>query len=157
MVGAELSFGMVSAGAVCACPAGCAAVRRRKAVSAGTEDVAAAAESAPETTSAETPVTDAAAPRLPDLTAEQESAQGSPTSIDLLKDVEMNVKIELGRTKMLVEDVLRLGEGSIVEIDKLAGDPVDVYVNDRLVARGEVLVLNDDFCVRISQIVVDHL
>lgn len=73
--------------------------------------------------------------------------------IDLLSDVELNVKIELGRATMLIEDVLRLGEGSVVELDKLAGDPVDVLVNDRLVARGEVLVLNDNFCVRISEIV----
>ena len=73
--------------------------------------------------------------------------------IDLLRDVDLNVKIELGRTKMLVEDVLKLAEGSVVELDKLAGDPVDVYVNDQLVARGEVLVLNDNFCVRINEIV----
>ena len=63
------------------------------------------------------------------------------------------MKIELGRTRMLVEDVLKLGEGTVVELDKLAGDPVDVYVNDRPVARGEVLVLNDNFCVRINEIV----
>jgi len=75
------------------------------------------------------------------------------TGIELLNDVDLQVKIELGRTHMLVEDVLRLGEGSVVELDKLAGDPVDVYVNDRLVARGEVLVLNDNFCIRISEIV----
>jgi flagellar motor switch protein FliN/FliY len=74
-------------------------------------------------------------------------------AIDLLNDVELNVKIELGRANMLIEDVLRLGQGSVVELDKLAGDPVDVLVNDRLVARGEVLVLNDNFCVRISEIV----
>ena len=74
-------------------------------------------------------------------------------AIDLLRDVDLSVKIELGRTKMLVEDVLRLTEGSVVELDKLAGDPVDVYVNDQLVARGEVLVLNDNFCVRINEIV----
>jgi flagellar motor switch protein FliN/FliY len=72
--------------------------------------------------------------------------------IDLLSDVNLNVKIELGRTAMLVEDVLRLGEGSVVELDKLAGDPVDIFVNDRPVARGEVLVLNDSFCVRINEI-----
>jgi len=66
------------------------------------------------------------------------------------------VKIELGRSKMLVDDVLRLGEGSVVELDKLAGDPVDVFVNDRLVARGEVLVLNDNFCVRINDIVTNE-
>ena len=68
-------------------------------------------------------------------------------------DVELNVKIELGRSRMMVEDVLKLGEGSVVELDKLAGDPVDVYVNDKLVARGEVLVLNDNFCVRVNEIV----
>jgi flagellar motor switch protein FliN/FliY len=74
-------------------------------------------------------------------------------AIEMLKDVDLNVKIELGRTRMLVEDVLRLAEGSVVELDKLAGDPVDVLVNDQLVARGEVLVLNDNFCVRINEIV----
>jgi flagellar motor switch protein FliN len=73
--------------------------------------------------------------------------------IELLKDVDLNVKIELGRTRMLIEDVLRLAEGSVVELDKLAGDPVDVFVNEQLVARGEVLVLNDNFCVRINEIV----
>jgi flagellar motor switch protein FliN/FliY len=81
------------------------------------------------------------------------SPVAKPEGIDLLSDVNLNVKIELGRTRMLVEDVLRLGEGSVVELDKLAGDPVDVYVNDRHVARGEVLVLNDNFCVRINEIV----
>jgi flagellar motor switch protein FliN/FliY len=54
---------------------------------------------------------------------------------------------------MYVEDVLRLNEGAVVELDKLAGDPVDVFVNDRRVARGEVLVLNDMFCVRINEVV----
>jgi flagellar motor switch protein FliN/FliY len=73
--------------------------------------------------------------------------------MDLLNDVELNVKIELGRSRMMVEDVLKLGEGSVVELDKLAGDPVDVFVNDKLVARGEVLVLNDNFCVRVNEIV----
>jgi flagellar motor switch protein FliN/FliY len=81
------------------------------------------------------------------------TSQAMPEGIDLLADVNLNVRIELGRTRMLVEDVLRLGEGSVVELDKLAGDPVDVYVNDRHVARGEVLVLNDNFCVRINEIV----
>lgn len=75
-----------------------------------------------------------------------------PKGIDLLSDVDLHVKIELGRTHMLIEDVLKLGEGAVVELDKLAGDPVDVYVNDRHVARGEVLVLNDNFCVRINEI-----
>ena len=89
--------------------------------------------------------------KLPDFQQVMRDAQVS--SIDLLRDVDLNVKIELGRSRMLVEDVLKLAEGSVVELDKLAGDPVDVFVNDRLVARGEVLVLNDNFCVRINEIV----
>jgi flagellar motor switch protein FliN len=84
-----------------------------------------------------------------------ESVAGAddPKGIDLLSDVNLNVSIELGRTRMLVEDVLRLSDGAVVELDKLAGDPVDVYVNERLVARGEVLVLNDTFCIRVNEIV----
>ncbi len=89
--------------------------------------------------------------KLPNFQQVMQEAQVS--SIDLLRDVELNVKIELGRSRMLVEDVLKLNEGSVVELDKLAGDPVDVFVNDRLVARGEVLVLNDNFCVRVNEIV----
>jgi flagellar motor switch protein FliN len=89
--------------------------------------------------------------KLPNFQQVIQDAQVS--SIDLLRDVDLNVKIELGRSRMLVEDVLRLSEGSVVELDKLAGDPVDVFVNDRLVARGEVLVLNDNFCVRVNEIV----
>ena len=73
--------------------------------------------------------------------------------LSLLHDVQLHVKIELGRTRMFVEDVLRLSEGSVVELDRLAGDPVDVFVNDRLIARGEVLVLNDNFCIRVSEII----
>lgn len=79
---------------------------------------------------------------------------GDSQDIDLLSGVNLNVKIELGRTRMFVEDVLRLRQGAVVELDKLAGDPVDVYVNDRPVARGEVLILNDNFCVRINEILV---
>lgn len=75
-----------------------------------------------------------------------------PHRVTMLSDVKLRVKIQLGRTRMLVEDVLKLGNGSVVELDRLAGDPVDVLVNDRLIARGEVLVLNDNFCVRISEV-----
>jgi flagellar motor switch protein FliN/FliY len=75
------------------------------------------------------------------------------SGLDLLNDVNLKVSIELGRTRMLVEDVLKLGDGAVVELDKLAGDPVDVYVNGRHVARGEVLVLNDNFCVRVNEII----
>ena len=76
-----------------------------------------------------------------------------PTGIGMLGDVDLDVRIELGRTRMLVDDVLRLSPESVVELDKAAGDPVDIYVNGRHVARGEVLVLNENFCVRVSEIV----
>ncbi len=72
--------------------------------------------------------------------------------VTMLNDVNLHVKLQLGKTKMLVEDILNLSEGSVVELDKLAGDPIDVLVNDRLIARGEVLILNDNFCVRISEV-----
>lgn len=83
---------------------------------------------------------------------------GSPASrekatIDLLRDVELDLKIELGRTQMELEELLKLRRGSVVSLDKLAGDPVDVYVNGRLIARGEVLVLNDNFCVRVAELI----
>ena len=74
-------------------------------------------------------------------------------NIDVLRDVELTVKIELGRTRMRLDEVLRLGQGAVVELDRLAGDPVDVFVNDRLVARGDVVVLNDKFAVRLTEVV----
>ncbi|MEX1096231.1 MAG: flagellar motor switch protein FliN [Planctomycetales bacterium] len=76
----------------------------------------------------------------------------SHASLQSLEDVELDLQIELGRTELLIEEVLKLKAGSVVPLDKLAGDPVDVLVNGRLVARGEVLVLNDNFCVRIAEI-----
>ncbi len=85
-------------------------------------------------------------------TFDETEPQDAAAAIELLDDVELEVQIELGRTEMYIEDVLRLGVGSVVELDKLAGDPVDIYVNGRLIARGEVLVLNDNFCVRINDI-----
>lgn len=84
---------------------------------------------------------------------DRSSASPEEAAISLLADVNLHVKIELGRTRMYVEDVLRLNEGAVVELDKPAGDPVDVFVNNRHVARGEVLVVNDNFCVRISEII----
>ena len=72
--------------------------------------------------------------------------------LDLLRDVSLKVKVELGRGKMLLRDILRLTNGSVVELEKLAGEELDIFVNERLIARGEVLVLDDNFCVRITEI-----
>src|SRR5262245_66686719 len=66
---------------------------------------------------------------------------GKEASLEMLDDVQINVRIELGRTQMYLEDVLKLRGGSVVTLDKLAGDPVDVLANGRLIARGEVVVL----------------
>ena len=74
-------------------------------------------------------------------------------TLDLLRDVQLDLKIELGRTHMHLEDVLQLKRGAVVTLDRLAGDPVDIYVNGRLIARGEVLVMNDNFCVRVAELV----
>lgn len=84
---------------------------------------------------------------------------GSPRSpevatVQLISDVQLDLNIELGRTHMHLEDILRLRKGAVVPLDKLAGDPVDIYANGRLIARGEVLVLNDNFCVRVAELVV---
>ncbi len=84
---------------------------------------------------------------LPEAPAPQ-----SRSNIDLLADLQMEVSVELGRTTMAVADVLALGAGSIVELDRLAGEPVDILVNDRVVARGEVVVVDENFGVRIVEV-----
>ncbi len=79
--------------------------------------------------------------------------QDEGNGLDLLMDIPLEISVELGRVKMLVKEVVDLGTGSIVEIEKAAGEPVDVLVNGRLVARGEVVVIEDNFGVRITEIV----
>lgn len=83
-------------------------------------------------------------------------ASGEKATLELLQDVDLDLRIELGRTQMHLEDVLKLKRGSVVPLDKLAGEPVDVFVNGRMVARGEVLVLNDNFCVRVTELVTGN-
>jgi flagellar motor switch protein FliN/FliY len=73
------------------------------------------------------------------------------SNIDLLLDVSLRVTVELGRTRMKLAQILELQHGSVVELDRLAGDPVDVFVNDRMVAHGEVVVVDDKFGVRITE------
>ncbi len=77
---------------------------------------------------------------------------GERSELSMLQDVELDLRIELGRTELMIEEVVALAAGSVVPLDKLAGDPVDILVNGRLIARGEVLVLNDNFCVRVAEI-----
>lgn len=81
------------------------------------------------------------------------SQPGQKSSLDLLMDVPLHVTVELGRTTMEVRDLLQVGPGSVIELEKLAGEPVDVLANSRLIARGEVVVIDENFGVRITQIV----
>jgi flagellar motor switch protein FliN/FliY len=78
---------------------------------------------------------------------------GVSGNISLLLDVPMTLTVELGRTRQLVKDILGLGEGSIIELDKLAGEPVDLLVNGKLIAKGEVVVIDENFGVRVTDIV----
>jgi flagellar motor switch protein FliN len=73
--------------------------------------------------------------------------------LDMLLDVPLDVNVELGRTRMTIQDLLQLGPGSVIELDKVAGEALDILVNGRLVARGEAVVVNDKFGIRITDIV----
>lgn len=82
------------------------------------------------------------------------SANTDAATLELMRDVQLDMTVELGRTHMHLEDVLQLRKGAVVPLDKLAGDPADIFVNGRLIARGEVLVLNDNFCIRVAELIV---
>ncbi len=73
--------------------------------------------------------------------------------LELILDIPLRVSVELGRTKLLVNDLLQLGQGSVIELNKLAGDPLEVLVNDKLIARGEVVVVNEKFGIRLTDII----
>ena len=77
---------------------------------------------------------------------------GPPQPLDLILDVTMRVSVELGRATLTVQEILALGPGSVVELDKLAGEPVDILVNERLIARGEVVMVDENFGVRVTEI-----
>ena len=78
---------------------------------------------------------------------------GNRSGVELILDVQMQVAVELGRTTMQVKDLLSLGPGSVVELDKQSGEPVEVVVNNKMVARGEVVVIDENFGVRITEII----
>lgn len=82
---------------------------------------------------------------------EQQTINGR--GIDLLLDIPLQVSVEVGRSRILVHDLLQLQEGSLIELDKLAGEPLDLYVNARLIARGEAVVINDKFGLRLTEVV----
>jgi flagellar motor switch protein FliN/FliY len=87
------------------------------------------------------------------MEAETSTPNDLSPRLDRLLDVPLNMDVELGRTRMTIQDLLSLGPGSVIELDKVAGAPLDILVNDRLLARGEAVVINDKFGVRITDIV----
>jgi len=81
------------------------------------------------------------------------SADGQESNINLLMDVHMEMTVELGRTKKSIKEILGMGEGTVIELDKLAGEAVDVLVNGQLIAKGEVVVIDENFGVRVTEII----
>ncbi len=74
-------------------------------------------------------------------------------NLDFILDIPLEVSVELGRAKMLISDLLQLGQGSVIELTKLAGEPLEIYVNQKLIARGEVVVVNEKFGIRMTDII----
>ncbi|MCX7613591.1 MAG: flagellar motor switch protein FliN [Caldimicrobium sp.] len=89
--------------------------------------------------------------KLQELTATKEV--GFHPELDFILDIPLEISVEIGRTKMLIKDLLKLNQGAIIELEKLAGEPVEIYVNGRLMAKGEVVVVNDRFGVRVTEII----
>jgi flagellar motor switch protein FliN/FliY len=75
------------------------------------------------------------------------------SNIDFLLDIPLEITIELGRTKMLIHELLKLGQGSVIELEKLAGETMDIFANQRLIAKGEVVVINEKYGVRLTEII----
>ncbi len=88
-----------------------------------------------------------------DTTAREEFDANKDRNLQLILDIPLRVTVELGRTKMPVNELLNLGQGSVIELNKLAGEPMEVFVNDKLIARGEAVVVNEKFGVRLTDII----
>ncbi len=111
-------------------------------------------EPAPEAEPAQSQSVQSQPAKLEELSPEKSA--GPPPELDFILDIPLEVSVEIGRTKMLIKDLLKLNQGSIIELEKFAGEPVEVYVNGKLMAKGEVIVVNDKFGVRITEIVSAH-
>jgi flagellar motor switch protein FliN/FliY len=84
---------------------------------------------------------------------QEESRETVGRDVEFLLDIPVEITVRLGITKMLIKDLLQLGKGSVVELDKLAGEPMEILANNRLIARGEVVVVNEKFGVRLTDII----
>jgi flagellar motor switch protein FliN/FliY len=76
-----------------------------------------------------------------------------PQNLELLLDIPLEITAELGRAKMIINDLLQLGQGSVIELNKLAGEPLEIMVNHKLIARGEVVVVNEKFGIRLTDVI----
>lgn len=83
----------------------------------------------------------------------EQSEEPGARELDFILDIPLELSVELGKTKMLVNDLLQLAQGSIIELNKLAGEPLEVYINRKLIARGEVVVVNEKFGVRLTDVI----
>lgn len=81
------------------------------------------------------------------------AATKQPRTLDFILDVTLQVTVEVGRARMTIQDLLQLGQGSVIELEKLAGEPLDIYVNGKQVARGEAVIVNEKFGVRLTDII----
>jgi len=81
------------------------------------------------------------------------AGQSEKRDLDFLYDIPLQVSVEVGRCKILLRDLLKMGEGYVIELDKIAGDPLDLYVNSRLIARGEAVMVGDKFGIRLTDVV----
>jgi flagellar motor switch protein FliN/FliY len=81
------------------------------------------------------------------------AAEATDTKLEMVLDIPLSLSVELGSTKMLINDLLQLGQGSVIELTKLVGEPLEVLVNKKLIARGEVVVVNEKFGVRITEVI----
>jgi flagellar motor switch protein FliN len=90
---------------------------------------------------------------IPEIQDQGRPVQGPAKDINFILDIPLEVTVVIGRTKILVQELLQLGQGSVVALEKLAGEPMEVYVNDRLIGRGEVVVVNERFGVRLTDII----
>jgi flagellar motor switch protein FliN/FliY len=78
---------------------------------------------------------------------------GKPTNLDFILDIPLEITVELGRTRMLIHDLLKLGQGSVIELTKPAGDTLEILANNRLIAKGDVVVMNDKYGIRLTEVI----
>lgn len=79
--------------------------------------------------------------------------ESKPTNLDFILDIPLEITVELGRTKMLIQDLLKLGQGSVIELSKPAGDTLEIMANNRLIAKGDVVVMNDKYGIRLTEVI----